>query len=236
MALRAHNAMAAVALPLVSLPARALSELLAEVDDLAELKVTLFCLAALGQKEGGYRYLRPEEFAADANLMRGLSPAADALQPHDLLAAALGRALERGTLLGAQLTIGGTLRRFYFANDGQGRVLQAQMQAGDWRPAAGDEIVILPPRPTIYTLYEENIGALTPMLVEALKEAEASYPRDWIEDALRYAVERNVRHWRYISSILERWQQEGRGRETRGRDLGGSDQFTSGEWQSHIES
>ncbi len=231
-----HNGPSADAAPLTSLPAAAFNRLLAEVDDLAEIKVTLFCLAALQQKEGDYRYLRREEFAADAELMRGLARAGLAHSPEETLAAALQKATRRGTLLRAQIDIGGTRREYYFAADEHGRALQARMQAGDWRPAGADEIALLPARPTIYTLYEENIGALTPMMADALKAAEADYPRDWIEAAMRYAVERNVRHWRYISRILEKWQQEGRGGETRGRDLEAHEKYTSGEWQRHIES
>ena len=41
-------------------------------------------------------------------------------------------------------------------------------------------------RPTLFAAYEENIGALTPMIADAIKEAMREYPRDWIEDAMRY--------------------------------------------------
>lgn len=64
--------------------------------------------------------------------------------------------------------------------------------------------------PDIFTLYEENIGMLTPLIADYLKEAESRYPRNWIVDAIKEAVSTNKRHWRYIASILERWQTEGR--------------------------
>ena len=72
--------------------------------------------------------------------------------------------------------------------------------------------------PDIFTLYERNIGMLTPMIADELKEAEKLYPFDWIEDAVREAVNHNKRKWSYISAILERWAQEGRESGTHRRD------------------
>ena len=57
-------------------------------------------------------------------------------------------------------------------------------------------------RPNIFRLYEENIGPLTPLIAEMLRDAEKTYPADWIEEAFKIAVENNVRRWRYIEAIL----------------------------------
>ena len=65
-------------------------------------------------------------------------------------------------------------------------------------------------RPNIFALYESNIGMLSPMIADELKEAEALYPTDWIEDAFREAVAHNVRNWRYIARILDNWDVKGR--------------------------
>ena len=62
----------------------------------------------------------------------------------------------------------------------------------------------------IYGLYEDNIGQMTPVLAEELKLAEKNYPKLWIEEAIIEAVKNNIRNWKYISSILNRWQIEGR--------------------------
>ena len=66
-------------------------------------------------------------------------------------------------------------------------------------------------RQTIYELYEQNIGLLTPLLAEELSEAVESYPPAWIEDAFREAVAQNKRSWRYVLRILESWSSRGRG-------------------------
>ncbi|MBN9387425.1 MAG: DnaD domain protein [Chloroflexi bacterium] len=67
-------------------------------------------------------------------------------------------------------------------------------------------------RPDIYTLYEQNIGALTPILSERLREAENLYPAAWIEEAFAEAVNYNRRSWAYIIRILENWVTNGRER------------------------
>ena len=220
----------------IVLSATFLSKLLPEIDDLAELKLSIFALSALQQKEGDYRYLRFDEFVADENLMRGLEAADKSISAHETLARALDKAIDRGTLLVAEAAIGEKITRFFTLNDEHGRTLHQQIQSGAWRPSVDDEIEVLPPRPSIYGLYEENLGVLTPMIVESIKDAEATYPRDWIEDAMRLAVERNARNWRYIKKILESWQQEGRSRETGGGHHRRPRQYTTGKWKDIVKS
>ena len=67
---------------------------------------------------------------------------------------------------------------------------------------------------------------LTPLIAEELREAEQSYPAEWIEEAFREAVRLNKRNWKYIRAILERWSTEGKvdrkdRREGRRRDIDG---------------
>jgi DnaD/phage-associated family protein len=73
-------------------------------------------------------------------------------------------------------------------------------------------------RPGIYELYEQNIGALTPLIAERLTEAVDTYPEPWLREAMGIAVENNARNWRYVTAILERWQMEGREDGEPGRD------------------
>ncbi len=220
----------------IRLPASLLTRLIRAIDDLAELKLSIVFLAAIQQKEGKYRYLRLEELLGDGDLLRGLAACDHKASPEEALRAALQKALRRGTLLQAELSMNGEARQLYFLNDRAGRELQAQLQAGRWQPAYADEIEILPPRPTLFSLYEENIGILTPMIAEAIKAAQSEYPPDWIEEAMRYAVERNARNWRYIQRVLEGWQQEGRSHETTGRHLERRKQYAAGEWKDYIKS
>lgn len=74
------------------------------------------------------------------------------------------------------------------------------------------------PRPDIFALYEDNIGAIYPMAAERLKDMETEYPEEWIADAFREAVLQNSRNLKYIEAILRRWRDDGRGaREPGGR-------------------
>ena len=62
----------------------------------------------------------------------------------------------------------------------------------------------------IFTLYEQNIGLLTPMIALSLADAEEQYGPVWIGDAIKIAVENNKRNWKYCEAILKRWAVEGK--------------------------
>jgi DnaD/phage-associated family protein len=132
----------------------------------------------------------------------------------------LHRAVERGTLLRAEAPDGRTDEDLLFANTPKGRAAVEAIARGAW-----PEEIDTAGRPNIFTLYEQNIGMLTPIIAEELREAEQTYPAGWIEDAFREAVSLNKRSWKYIHAILRRWRTEGkastRARENRRRDIDG---------------
>ena len=69
----------------------------------------------------------------------------------------------------------------------------------------------LPERPELFSIYEQEMGQLTPMIADVLKDALKEYPAGWPEDAVREAARYNKRFWAYAQSILQTWQREGRG-------------------------
>ena len=183
---------------IVHLPEPIFSELIPLIDDLTELKVTLHVLWRLGRQSGKVRYMRHADLVRDQVLLDGLGDS-----PIQALEAGLTRAVARGTLLQVQMPEEeGTL---YFANTPKGRKAIEAVERGEW-PQALESAA----RPNIFTLYEQNIGMLTPLIAEELREAEVTYPADWIEEAFREAVSLNKRSWKYIHAILERWQAEGK--------------------------
>ncbi len=194
---------------LTPVPAPFFSELLPEIDHLGELKITLYVFWRLDQMEGDFRVLKESDFRADALLMRGL--AANAREAEARLAEALERAVIRGTLLKATLE-GEAPETLYFLNSPKGRAALEAVQRGKWRPSDDLQtpLELNLDRPNIFRLYEQNIGPLTPILADMLREAEKIYPQEWIEDAVRLAVENNKRSWRYVDAILRRWQEQGR--------------------------
>ena len=192
------------------IPAPFYSELLPQIDDLHELKTTLYALWQLDQMEGERRYLQASDFENDAIFMQGLDAKLD--RSKKLLNAALSKIIARGTFLKVTLEIEGQDRQFYFLNSARGRYALEEIQKGNWRPSEDQKfpIELMQERPNIYALYESNIGPLTPMIADSLKDAENDYPHEWIEEAFRTAVENNVRKWTYVQAILVRWQEEGR--------------------------
>jgi DnaD/phage-associated family protein len=69
-------------------------------------------------------------------------------------------------------------------------------------------------------LYEENIGAITRILADELRDAAERYRHhpQWIEWAFREAIRQNRRRWSYVQAILQRWEAEGPDHEALGRD------------------
>ncbi|MEO8611748.1 MAG: DnaD domain protein [Chloroflexota bacterium] len=218
-------------------PAQFYSELLPMIDDLAELKLTIFCFWALHQREGSSRYLLRDDFYDDDALVAGLLAIDPAATMDQVLTAALNRAMERGTLICAEVELDNGSENLYFMNSKKGRSAIAQIRAGEWQP--GDEnhpVEILPERPNIYKLYEANVGALTPMVAEYLKDAEKDYPLDWIEDAIRGAVVNNKRNWSYIQAILRRRESEGkRGGSIKRSPEQDGQSYITGEYADFIE-
>ncbi|MCX7682773.1 MAG: DnaD domain protein [Anaerolineae bacterium] len=186
----------------VSLPEPVFTELIPIIDDLAELKVTLHVFWRLERHPGKVRCVRRSELMADTVLLTSLSGIGPS--PLETLAQALERAVARGTLLRIE-----TPEELYFANTPKGRAAAEMIARGEW-PTDLERTE----RPNIFTLYEQNIGLLTPLITEELRQAEQEYPSEWIEEAFQQAIAQNVRKWSYIRAILERWRAEGRGDET----------------------
>jgi hypothetical protein len=192
------------------LPEQFFTELLPAVDHLGELKVTLYAFWRLSLKEGERRFLQREDYSADAAFMQSL--AASPRQAEEALDDALERAEARGTFLRVLLEDARGTHDFYFLNTPKGREAVEALTRGEWRPVPDAEAVVTLSRmrSNVFNLYEQNIGALTPMLVEELRDAEATYPAGWIEDAIRIAVRNNARRLKYILAVLQRMRAEGR--------------------------
>ena len=231
--------------PSVPVPELFFTELLPDLDHLAELKLTLHIfwrLARSSETKGSRPCVSYKELVADHRLLDGLE--SPGLSPEEALRDALERAVARGTLLrvtqapgpAALAPAGGT--DWYFANTEKGRQMVNDLLAGKWTPGEpGKPLLLQAHRPNIFVLYEQNVGPLTPLLAEQLQDAEKNYPAPWIEDAFKEAAELNKRSWRYVQRILERWSTEGKGDETarRGDDRKDRRRFIEGEYADIIE-
>lgn len=171
------------------LPDTFFRRLLAEIDDLDELKVTLYALWRIQNMQGAARFLREGDFrpCGAQDIRHGLE-----------------LAVSRGTLLRVEHEAEG----FYFLNSPRGRLAAEALRAGKWHPSSSTP----PPPPPInlFRLYEDNIGPLTPILADAIQDAEQTYSTAWVSEAITLAAKRNKRNWKYIESILKHWEAEGR--------------------------
>jgi len=168
--------------------------LLKEIDDAAELKVTLYAIWRIEHIEGHFRAMCQTDFEP--------GPLGISLEEIHL---GLEKSVERGTLLRAEHETD----VFYFLNSPRGRLAAEAFAKGNWRESA--RIMSAPrSKSNIFKLYEENIGPLTPLLADMLSEAEKKYPSEWFEEAFEIAVSRNIRNWKYVEAILARWKEKGK--------------------------
>lgn len=204
---------------LVPVPGAVFGTLLREIDDLAELKTLLHVLRLLHAQPRPPRYVRRAHLLTDSGLLQAVGHGGGNPGGHaeHAVEEALARAVARGTLLTVQVTDGTTEDECYLLNTrGNERIVQeveaGERKLGELGPVpAPHEPADLSARATIYELYEQNIGLLTPLLAEELSEAAESFPAPWVEDAFREAVAQNKRSWRYVRRILETWASQGRG-------------------------
>ncbi len=198
-------------LELVRVPETFFTQLLPLIDSLTQLRLLLYLFWYFEQQEGEIRYILDKNLAADPTLVEMTGGEAE-------LAAALQGLIDLGAVLAAQPENEEDVH--YFINSPQGRAAVKAIRNSQWQRNIQSRIPVQMPgeQPNIFKLYEQNIGVITPMMAEILKEDEKTYPNTWIEEAIRIAVTRNVRRWKYVQAILERWQTEGRGNEQNRRD------------------
>jgi len=197
------------------LPNLFFSELLPQIDDLAELKVTLHVLWLVSRKRDAQAYVTLAELKGDQLLLRSLRAAGPS--GVEALEAGLERAVARGTLLRLAQAEPNS-EHLYFVNSSRGRQAVDKALMGELPlPAGGAAVQPATPveRPNIFVLYEQNIGLLQPMIAEELRDAETEYPQEWIEEAFRIAAEHNVRNWKYVRRVLERRAQDGKNEGTK---------------------
>lgn len=231
----------------VPIPEVFFTEVLPEIEDSAELKVTLHLFWLLARKQGNPRCTSDRELLADRTLLQSLRRRGDPRPPEERLRQGLEQAVVRGTLLRIYLRLlsegkdEAEVIGWYFFNTFRSRKVVAELQGGEMIPVRlltneGAQVeqeneVTVPAeesaytsmshntlrnvqvqieRPNIFVLYEQNIGLLSPLIADELKDAADQYPAEWIEAAFREAVQQNKRSWKYIRAILRRWETEGR--------------------------
>ena len=202
------------------LPDTFFHQLLNQIDDPAELKVTLYFLWRAEHMDGPFRALQESDFD-----VKELGLSADEVR------SGLEKAAKRGSLLNVKKDDA----NYFLLNSPRGRATAQALKSGDWNPEVAGSAMGFE-RPNIFRLYEENIGPLTPLIADALKDAEETYSAEWIADTIDLAVRNNKRSWRYCEAILKRWKEEGRGEKQDRRDAEKDrDKYIKGEYADYIE-
>jgi DNA replication protein len=201
------------------LPDTFFHQLLKQIENAEELKVTLYFLWRVQHMDGPFRALHEKDFNAKELGLSG-----------DEVHLGIENAVKRGILLRAEHQA----EVLYFLNSPRGRAAANAFLHGEHQ-VAGVAAQALE-RPNIFRLYEENIGPLTPLIADALKDAEETYSAEWIAETIDLAVRNNKRSWRYCEAILKRWKEEGRGEKQDRRDAEKDrDKYIKGEYADYVE-
>ncbi|NLN70062.1 MAG: DnaD domain protein [Chloroflexi bacterium] len=186
----------------IRLPLSFFTQTLGQIDDFNQLRLLLYIFWHAEQQPGQVHYFRWEDLCSDPTLIQMLSD-------EEGLSVALNSLLTQELVLKADIEW--MAETYYFLNTPQGRAAVLAIENGVWHTTQQQhQPAHLPQQtPNIFQLYEENIGVMTPMLAEILKDDEKTYPPEWIREAIQIAVARNVRTWNYVQGILKRWHKEG---------------------------
>ena len=201
----------------ISIPAGALGQWLADIDDPAELKVTLRTVAILAPEP--HRRGIPPSLSLYDLLDDKILRKVHILETDGAIRQALAAALHRGTLVAVRHQ--GEIR--FLLNDDHCRQFLHKMRL----PALSENDVInrevdetstisanttISPsaqRANIFALHEEHIGTYGYWDAEQMKAAEKEYPAPWIEYAFSIASKHNARSWSYVNTILRRMVRDG---------------------------
>lgn len=188
---------------LASIPASLLARLISDVWDPIEVKVVLAVAALGGEREP----VSEAALLSDAMLQHGARADGSDRAVVERLHEGLERTVARALVL--RLADDAGDHWLLLGTDDNQRSSRAPITpaSGVGRPWHG---VLVLERPSIFTMYEQNIGLVTPIIADRLVDALERYPETWVEDAIAEAVSYNRRSWRYIQRILENWATEGR--------------------------
>jgi DNA replication protein len=193
----------------VTIPDEFFAQVLPRIRDLAELKVVLHVFqvgARLGTPAVPLtELLRP-------NIVQSVVGDQSPEAATDRLHRIVERAVSNGALLRLTVTTTEKSETLLAPGTSSNRDLMERIGVDDESVSR----LRLPPefqaslyRPNVFAFYERHVGPLTPIVSEQLREAERSYPREWIEQAILEAEHYKRRSWRYIETILAQWEQSG---------------------------
>lgn len=201
--------------PAIGIPRAFLTDVLPRLHDAAEIHVTLAVFRLASEAGGIEQPVAEQAIRGDSAVRSALRVQGSPREPDSRIRTGLDLATGRATLLQFASETSGSRQVWYYVNTPANTGLVAAMARGTMSPPpavwTGDSVpTIVPERPNVFRLYEQNVGMLTPLLADHLIDALERFPSEWIEEAVMEAVSYNKRSWRYIQRILEQWEAHGR--------------------------
>jgi DnaD/phage-associated family protein len=196
----------------IPIPREFLAERIALIDDPTELHVTLAVFRLAADSGSTPPAVSEDVVLRDSVLTRTFHEDRKSSKLAQRIRRGLQYATARDSIVQIVLQTDGRDERWYMpASDEHRAALETVLlEPGAW-PIAGMDATIVTTAPSVFSLYEKNIGMLTPLLTDQIETAMELYPLEWIEDAIREAVTYNKRNWRYVQRVLENWSVNGRG-------------------------
>ena len=185
------------------------TQLMPQIKNAAELRIVLHVFWAVQQKKGSPRFVTFRELLSDKTLAPSLGR--DLTERVEALESGLLGAVERGVLISTRVEAEGLGHELYMLNTLENtRAMERMSSEGVSVPAVPIEVSGGDAKPNIYSLYENNIGPLTPLISEEIEAALRQFSEEWIRKAVQEAVRYEARSWRYIEAILRKWKTEGK--------------------------
>jgi DnaD/phage-associated family protein len=205
----------------VPLPADFIAVHLPRITSIVELKVSLHLYGLITAQTTRPRRVSWDTLLFDTVLQQSLLVVASSSAYSDVLSEGLAAAVQRGSFLHTvRLDQHGRAVNWYVVDTVENR-RWADVQTDSVTAPVGE------PAPDVLRLYEQHIGVVTPMLLAELRAAARLYPSHWFAEAMREAVVANVRSWRYVHKILQKWAKDGRDSHLREPALS-ADHYTEG--------
>ncbi len=155
------------------------SSLLPQITDIIELKVLLHIFEILYPKKGMLRFISFGELLSHPGLIDELKES-----PKETLQKVLDNLVRKEVILQLAVTRSESKEDAFFLNTEPNRLAISRIEAGEIIQEGFKFEKTLPvrtePPSDIFTLYEQNIGMLTPLIADELKEAIRQYPETWI--------------------------------------------------------
>ncbi len=198
--------------PATPLPQALLRDLAPQMTDPAELVVTLYAVEALARVRRFPRLIARAELQQSRPLIETLASLCPNREVDAAFSDGIEAAIQRGTL------ISGRSQR----DDAEhGWIDWIALNDHDGRRAMSATAAMPSPTPAprgreplasgAASIWQDAFGRAVPtILADELIAAESRYGVDWLRDAFREAAANDVRNWRYVCAILERWESDGR--------------------------